>query len=295
MADDWLRYTNQGKIRNKPLSEALIRQLSFLPDMGVSMEVFSGGQEARGLRRTGSTRHNNGNSADVFFYRNGRKLDWANPDDVPVFSEIVQRAKANGVTGFGAGEGYMMPGSMHIGAGNPAVWGRGGKSRNAPGWLRAAFGGTQQPDPIAMAQGPIARPMPKPVRSPMGMAMTQPIPGGVAPSQQGNAIASLPGPVQTPQPFRAGVAGGVPQMPSAMASATPLARSSPPMAQAPIGGPRGLSALSGIAAAMASMSQPKQQSMPPANFLVPAHQPGPLMQNNGDEQSKLAMLLRALA
>lgn len=137
---EWLNYANQGAIRNKPLSKELISALSFLPEMGVTMEVFSGGQEAEGPNRTGSHRHDHGGAADVFFYKDGRKLDWSNPEDVPIFQDIVSRAKSRGVTGFGAGKGYMQPGSMHIGFGNPAVWGAEGKGANAPAWLVSAYG-----------------------------------------------------------------------------------------------------------------------------------------------------------
>jgi hypothetical protein len=142
---DWLRYANQGATRNDPLSPDLLSALSFLPQLGVQVEVFSGGQGAAGSgdARTGSTRHDHGNAADVFFYdaETGRRLDWSNPQDVPRFQEIVRRARAAGVTGFGAGDGYMQPGSMHIGFGAPAVWGAGGSGANAPDWLREAFGG----------------------------------------------------------------------------------------------------------------------------------------------------------
>lgn len=140
---EFIRYANQGAVRSLPLSERLVSALSFLPELGVTMEVFSGGQPAPGEGpRVGSTRHDHGNAADVFFYdRSGRRLDWANEQDRPIFEEIVRRARANGVTGFGAGEGYMRPGSMHIGFGSEAVWGAGGSGENAPGWLRAAYHG----------------------------------------------------------------------------------------------------------------------------------------------------------
>ncbi len=137
----WLKYANQGATRSQPISDKLSGALGFLPELGVSMEVFSGGQpgQGEGGTRTGSTRHDHGNAADVFFYKDGRKLDWNNPEDQPIFSEIVKRGKAAGITGFGAGDGYMQPGSMHIGFGTPAVWGAGGKGDNAAGWLRSAY------------------------------------------------------------------------------------------------------------------------------------------------------------
>jgi hypothetical protein len=138
----WLRYANQGATRRLPVNDKLLNALSFLPELGVTMEVFSGGQPGKGsgLARVGSTRHDHGDAADVFFYKDGRRLDWSKPSDIPVFQEIVRRSRAAGVSGFGAGPGYMQPGSMHLGFGKPAVWGAGGKGANAPQWLREAYG-----------------------------------------------------------------------------------------------------------------------------------------------------------
>lgn len=140
---DWLRYANQGAVRNQPLSPELANALAFLPEMGVTVEVFSGGQPGAGSGqpRVGSTRHDHGKAADVFFYKDGRRLDWRSPEDVPIYQEIVRRGRANGLTGFGAGPGYMQPGSMHIGFGTSAVWGDDGKGANAPNWLRTAYYG----------------------------------------------------------------------------------------------------------------------------------------------------------
>ncbi len=136
---DWLQYDNEKAIRNQPLSPQLTQALSFLPELGVTAKVFSGGQDAEGDNRTGSHRHDGGGAGDMLFYKDGRQLDWNNPADVPIFQQIVERGKANGLTGFGAGPGYMQPGSMHVGFGNPAVWGAGGSSDNAPDWLRQAY------------------------------------------------------------------------------------------------------------------------------------------------------------
>ncbi|WP_020187789.1 phage tail length tape measure family protein [Methylopila sp. 73B] len=138
---NWLSYLNQGATRNQPLDPKLVKDFSFLAEKGIKMEVFSGGQPGigEGGARVGSTRHDHGNAADVFFSQNGRRLDWNNPADVPVYQDIVRQARANGVTGFGAGPGYMQPGSMHVGYGAPGVWGAGGEGANAPGWLRSAY------------------------------------------------------------------------------------------------------------------------------------------------------------
>ena len=62
------------------------------------------GRVSAGSRRAGRTawihRHDLGNAADVMFYRNGQALNWANQADVPVYQDIVARARERGVTGF---------------------------------------------------------------------------------------------------------------------------------------------------------------------------------------------------
>lgn len=139
---DWLTYANRGATRNQPLDPRLVGALGFLPELGITAQVFSGGQPAAGTsdQRVGSTRHDHGLAGDILFFKDGRQLDWSNPSDLPYFTEIVRRGKAAGITGFGAGPGYMQPGSMHIGFGAPAVWGAGGAGTNAPDWLREAYG-----------------------------------------------------------------------------------------------------------------------------------------------------------
>lgn len=141
----WLAYSNQNATRNQPLAPSLVDAMSFLPNMGVTMRVVSGGQPSSGPNRVGSTRHDHGNAADVDFYRDGRKLDWNNPSDLPILSNIVAHARANGVTGIGAGDDYMGGGRFHVGFGTPSVWGAGGKAANAPEWLRNAYYGTKPP------------------------------------------------------------------------------------------------------------------------------------------------------
>jgi hypothetical protein len=155
MTPDWLLYDNQGATRSQPLAPELTSAMGFLPDLGLQMKVFSGGQPGVGTSaaRVGSTRHDHGKAADVFFYKDGQQLDWANPAHVPTFQEVVRRAKAAGLTGFGAGPGYMQPGSMHIGFGTPAVWGAGGKSANAPEWLRTAYGAAPSGTPLTFGPG----------------------------------------------------------------------------------------------------------------------------------------------
>lgn len=189
---DWLRYANQGATRNQPISPRLAEALGgFLPNMGVTMEVFSGGQPGIGSggARVGSTRHDHGNAADVFFYQNGRRLNWANPQDVPIFQDIVRQARAAGVTGFGAGPGYMQPGSMHIGFGNPGVWGAGGRGSNAPGWLLEAFNGS----------APAAAPADAPAAAPPPATSIASLFGGSAPSTAPAGTPRPPAAAKAPQ------------------------------------------------------------------------------------------------
>lgn len=147
---NYLRYANQGATRNQPLDPKLVEALGFLGPMGITAEVFSGGQPSEGPNRVGSHRHDHGGAGDFHFYQGDRKLDWANEADRPIFEDIVRKGKAAGITGMGAGPGYMSPGSMHLGYGTPAVWGAGGSGENAAPFLRSAYGMTinSKPDPV---------------------------------------------------------------------------------------------------------------------------------------------------
>lgn len=192
----WLEYANQSAIRNQPLDPRLVETMGFLPELGVTMRVISGGQEGKGEgdRRTGSTRHDHGGAADADFFMNGRKLDWNNPDDQPIFSEIVRRARANGVTGIGAGDDYMGAGRMHIGFGSEAVWGAGGKGENAPEWLRTAYYNSA-PSQNALAGGQYT------ASAPSGPQNALAAPQG-APAAPGNALRQGPRMVDTRQDVR---------------------------------------------------------------------------------------------
>lgn len=210
-AADYLAYANQGATRNLPVSDQLKGALSFLPELGVRAEVFSGGQPAKGTsnKRVGSVRHDDGNAADVFFYKDGRKLDWANPQDLPLFQEIVRKGKERGLTGFGAGPGYMQPGSMHVGFGTPVVWGAGGNPNNAPQWLKEAYGGA--PTRAAMPTFAQASASPTATQTSMNGAGSNDPRSGVA-----QALASGPTQVASLDPS-AGLAYAVPQTQSGAA------------------------------------------------------------------------------
>lgn len=158
---DWLNYANQAATRNQELSPELVEALKFLPEMGLGVEVFSGGQPAKGSggARVGSTRHDNGNAADLYFTKGGERLNpaTASPEDKILIAQALRRMKDNGLTGFGHGDGYMAPGSFHVGfgrAGQPeqlTMWGAGGRGANASPFLRQALASEAPAAPQAAA------------------------------------------------------------------------------------------------------------------------------------------------
>lgn len=118
-------------IRDLPIASNLKQQLSYAAEKtGVKVEIFSGGQPGIGTstKRTGSTRHDFGNAADIKLYTldnkgNKRYLDMTNQNDRKVMQDFVKHSVHAGATGVGAGVGYMGPNSLHIGGGKPASWG----------------------------------------------------------------------------------------------------------------------------------------------------------------------------
>lgn len=121
-----------------------------MKETGVSVRVFSGGQpgKSEGGARTGSTRHDHGNAADVQLFYGGRMLSSSNPADVPIIQSFMAASVRAGATGLGAGQGnnYMGPNGFHIGfgpngarGGPVTIWGGVGKGAPAPPeWLRTA-------------------------------------------------------------------------------------------------------------------------------------------------------------
>ena len=45
---EWLVYANQGATRSQPLAPELVEAMKFLPEIGLQMQVFSGGQPGIG-------------------------------------------------------------------------------------------------------------------------------------------------------------------------------------------------------------------------------------------------------
>lgn len=143
----------KGKIRDLPIKKKLSEILSQAADQaGIdTVRVTSGGQAKKGSggKRTGSTRHDEGNAADLQLEKNGHVLSFENPQERPVVAKFVTAAAALGATGIGAGVAYMGPNTLHVGFGSKMTWGAGGKAVNAPEWLRKAVAAaSQQPAPV---------------------------------------------------------------------------------------------------------------------------------------------------
>jgi len=157
-----------GAIRNKPISEELKQVLEAAAQAaGVdTIRITSGGQDTlgQGTRRTGSTRHDRGRAADLQLVVGGSTLSFTDQSAPPGFLAFVTAAAAAGANGIGAGVGYMGNRTIHVGFGTSVndhsklTWGVGGKSANAPQWLRAAAAA--------------------------GWATPTPVPGGVTPGVQ---------------------------------------------------------------------------------------------------------------
>ena len=132
-------YANSSAIRNQPIQPRLMSILQGAArETGVDVEIFSGGQSRKGSggRRTGSTRHDDGNAADIRLKSNNQLVT-----DQNILAKFIASVSRLGATGIGHGPGYMGPGEMHVGFGNPAVWGAGGRSANAPAWVKTAASG----------------------------------------------------------------------------------------------------------------------------------------------------------
>jgi hypothetical protein len=135
-----------GVIRNKPIGDALRRVLERAADSTQIeiVRIVSGSQPGTHGRSTGSTRHNNGRAADLQLIKNGATLTFTDQSGRPAVEAFVTAAAANGATGIGAGVEYMGNRTIHVGFGltpqdrSKLVWGAGGRSANAPAWLRAA-------------------------------------------------------------------------------------------------------------------------------------------------------------
>lgn len=133
-----------ARFRNRNISAGLMNVLGEAARRaGVNVDVTSGGQMSLaewnalplGMRsqrgneyfvngqpaRKGSTRHDGGGAADLDL-RDPLTNAQVMPGD-PRYYSFISAARRAGATGMGAGEGYMTPGRIHMGFGNPGVWG----------------------------------------------------------------------------------------------------------------------------------------------------------------------------
>lgn len=127
-----------ASIRTQPISDQLKSVLAqAAAAAGVDVVVYSGGQPSKASGkgpRTGSTRHDDGNAADLYLTKDGRKLSDTNPEDRAIMAKFVSASVQAGATGVGAGHGYMGESNIHVGFGKPATWG------GAP-WIKSAASG----------------------------------------------------------------------------------------------------------------------------------------------------------
>lgn len=138
-----IAYHNRGAIRSQPISNKLQDVLrTAAVAAGVDeIRIVSGGQAGIGSGgpRTGSTRHDHGNAADLDLVVNGRVLNFENASDRPIFEKFLTTAVGAGAQGVGAGVDYMGATRLHVGFGAAAAWGAGGSSARAPKWVRTAW------------------------------------------------------------------------------------------------------------------------------------------------------------
>jgi len=131
-----------ANIRKKPISKKLKTLLENAAVRAGIDEVIvvSGGQARLGTNgpRTGSTRHDDGNAADLELKKGQKTLDFTKASDQPIVANFVEACAAFGATGMGAGVNYMGKHRLHIGFGTRATWGDGQKSSTALPWLKAA-------------------------------------------------------------------------------------------------------------------------------------------------------------
>lgn len=116
LGEDRIVYNNQGATRNKELSEALFTVLNnaaIVTDPNMAIHITSGGQDRAGTpnaRRTGSTRHDDGNAADLEVHVSGEKL----PINDPLHLSFIRNAFALGAKGGSADHDYMGSYRTHL-------------------------------------------------------------------------------------------------------------------------------------------------------------------------------------
>lgn len=141
---------SKAAIRKQPINDKLKQVLEKAAAAAqVDVVVHSGGQPSKESGRgprTGSTRHDDGNAADLYLMRDGKIL--RDPEDREAMAKFVAAATDAGATGVGfGGEGkYMGASSIHVGFGRPATWG------GSP-WIAQAASGVYRNEDLATSGG----------------------------------------------------------------------------------------------------------------------------------------------
>lgn len=110
-----------GKIRSKPVQSWVkdgIARAAAATDPRIAIKIVSGGQNPLGVGgpRTGSTRHDDGNSADIVLLVDGKPV--LPGQDKALYANFLRNAAAAGMTGLGH---YSW--GIHVGGGSKAAWG----------------------------------------------------------------------------------------------------------------------------------------------------------------------------
>lgn len=110
-----------GKIRSKPVQSWVkdgIARAAGATDPRIAIKIVSGGQNPLGVggQRTGSTRHDDGNSADIVLVVDGRPV--LPEENKELYAAFLRNAAAAGMTGLGH---YSW--GIHVGGGKKAAWG----------------------------------------------------------------------------------------------------------------------------------------------------------------------------
>jgi len=155
----------QSGTRKLPLNDrtrTMMEQAS--AQTGLTVKVTSGAQESSGPNRTGSHRHDSDVGAgdiQLIDEATGKPVSMRTPEGREKILQYMRAARDAGATGFGAGLDYMGEHTIHVGFGDPGVWGAGGKGANAPKWLKdgmnAGAGPSSQPQGTGSRPAGVAR------------------------------------------------------------------------------------------------------------------------------------------
>lgn len=130
----------QGKIRDKPVQSWVkdgLARAAAATDPRIAIKIVSGGQD--GAQRTGSTRHDHGNAADLILVVDGKEVKPS--EDKALYARFFRNAAAAGFKGLGHYEW-----GIHVGGGAQAAWGPDRSSRTLdPEFAKAVAEGWDNP------------------------------------------------------------------------------------------------------------------------------------------------------